>query len=402
MHDLASRAGLSEAVIINSCAVTAEAVRQTRQSVRRARKDNPGSTIIVTGCAAQIAPDDFAAMPEVDYVIGNHEKVTAGTFDALAAGDCAKVQVGETANMAGVLPMHTIAGFGSRTRAYVQIQNGCDHDCTFCIIPAGRGKSRSMPVNEIIEQVRKFVCEAGFREVVLTGVDITAYGADLPKKQKLGALVGQVLEAVPELVRLRISSIDALESDQELLEIMGAETRLMPHLHLSLQSGDDIILKRMKRRHTRHEAIEFCARLREMRPDMVFGADFICGFPTETEEMFANTVQFVDECKLTWLHVFPFSPRKGTPAAKMPQLPKEVVKQRVKILRQKADELLQQHLGGYNAGDEVSVLLERENIGRTPQFTPVRLVTPGKAGEIAAVEILGIDGEFLMGRSVDR
>ncbi|MFA5898954.1 MAG: tRNA (N(6)-L-threonylcarbamoyladenosine(37)-C(2))-methylthiotransferase MtaB, partial [Hyphomicrobium sp.] len=311
-------AGLNNAIIVNTCAVTGEAVRKATQTIRKLRRENPASRIIVTGCAAQIEPERFAALDEVDHVVGNAEKMQAETFVGLSTEGSERVRVDDIMSVQETAG-HLIDGYGSRTRAFVQVQNGCDHRCTFCIIPFGRGPSRSVPAGEVVAQIRHLV-ENGCREVVLTGVDITSYGADLPGKPSLGYLVRQTLKLVPELERLRLSSIDQVEADAELMRAIAEEERLMPHLHLSLQAGDDMILKRMKRRHSRADAVKFCAEVRRVRPDTVFGADIIVGFPTETDEMFDNSLSVVDDCDLTYLHVFPFSARQGTPAARMPQV----------------------------------------------------------------------------------
>jgi threonylcarbamoyladenosine tRNA methylthiotransferase MtaB len=377
MRDHALAAGLHDAVIINTCAVTAEAVRQAAQTIRKLRRERPSARIIVTGCAAQIEPERFAEMAEVDHVIGNAEKMKAETFTGfLDTGTSERVQVDdimsvkETAN-------HMIGGFGTRARAYIQVQNGCDHRCTFCIIPYGRGPSRSVPAGEVVAQVRKLV-EAGYPEIVLTGVDMTSYGPDLPGSTSLGQLVQHVLKHVPELQRLRLSSIDQIEADAALLKVLADEPRLMPHLHLSLQAGDDMILKRMKRRHLSADAVRFCQEARRLRPDIVFGADLIAGFPTETDEMFANSLAHVDDCGLTYLHVFPFSPRKGTPAARMPQVAKPAVKARAAQLRARGDTALTAYLD-QQIGRETDILLERATMGRTPQFAEVELAATAAA-----------------------
>ena len=334
MREMAEAAGLEGAVIVNTCAVTAEAVRKAKQEIRRLARENPGAQVIVTGCAAQTEPETFAAMPEVARVIGNHEKMQADTWKNLSIpdliGTTEKVQVDDIMSVRETAG-HLIDGFG-RHRAYVQVQNGCDHRCTFCIIPYGRGNSRSVPAGVVVDQIKRLV-DKGFLEVVLTGVDLTSWGSDLPGGPRLGDLVMRILRLVPDLPRLRISSIDSIEADENLMQAIATEPRLMPHLHLSLQAGDDMILKRMKRRHLRDDAIRFCEEARRLRPDMVFGADVIAGFPTETEEMFANSLKLVDDCGLTFLHVFPFSPRKGTPAARMPQVKGPVVKDRAARLR---------------------------------------------------------------------
>ena len=329
----AERAGFDDTVVVNTCAVTAEAVRQARQTIRALRRERPQAKIVVTGCAAQTEPDTFAAMPETDGVLGNTEKLNAAAWTqarAFGVADAPKVLVNDIMAVRETAA-HLIEGFAGRSRAFVQVQNGCDHRCTFCIIPYGRGNSRSVPMGAVVDDVRRLVAN-GYGEIVLTGVDITSYGADLPGAPKLGTLVRQILKHVPELKRLRLSSIDSVEADRALIDAFADDARLMPHLHLSLQAGDDLILKRMKRRHTRHDAVAFCETLRRLRPDMVFGADIIAGFPTETEAMFKNSLDLIDDCGLTHLHVFPFSPRPGTPAARMPQLDRAVVKERARQL----------------------------------------------------------------------
>jgi threonylcarbamoyladenosine tRNA methylthiotransferase MtaB len=395
MRAHATAAGLDDnAIIVNTCAVTAEAVRQAAQTIRRLRRENPSARIIVTGCAAQIEPQRFAALSEVDHVVGNAEKMKAETFAALSTAGSERVQVDDIMSVRETAG-HLINGFGSRTRAFVQIQNGCDHRCTFCIIPFGRGRSRSVPAGEIVAHVRRVV-ERGCREVVLTGVDITSYGADLPGKPMLGALVRQILKLVPELERLRLSSIDQVEADVELLRAIAEEERLMPHLHLSLQAGDDMILKRMKRRHTRDDAVTFCAKVKRLRPDTVFGADLIAGFPTETEGMFENSLSVVDDCNLTYLHVFPFSPRQGTPAARMPQVERAVVKDRAAQLRNKGATALTRFLDGH-AGNEVELLVEKGSIGRTRQFAEMRVPAAVPPGAMVRARVNGHDGVRLAG-----
>ena len=396
MQRHAEEAGLGEVVIVNTCAVTGEATRQARQSIRRIAREKPDARIVVTGCAAQVEPEAFAAMPEVSRVVGNHEKMKAETWTSLRGfGVDASERVLVNDIMAvRETAVHLIDGMRGRTRAFVQVQNGCDHRCTFCIIPYGRGNSRSVPMGAVVEQVRNLV-EHGSREVVLTGVDITGYGRDLPGEPKLGALVKGLLRHVPELERLRISSIDSVEADDDLLDAIAGESRLMPHLHLSLQAGDDMVLKRMKRRHLRADAIAFCEQVRRLRPDMVFGADIIAGFPTETEEMFSRSLDIVDECGLTHLHVFPFSPRPGTPAARMPPVARDVVKDRARRLREKGEAALLKHLGG-EVGARRNVLVETGRLGRTEGFTPVRFASPVTPGEIVPVTIAGHDGRELL------
>lgn len=393
----AEAAGLSNAVIVNTCAVTAEAVRQAGQAIRKARRENPKARIIVTGCAAQIEPERFAAMAEVDHVIGNAEKTRAETFRGLAEGLTGRVVVNDIQSVRETA-QHMLSGFGSRTRAYVEVQNGCDHRCTFCIIPYGRGPSRSVPAGVVVQQIRALV-EQGFKEVVLTGVDMTSYGADLPGRMTLGKLVRTILKLVPELPRLRLSSIDTIEADPDLVTAVAEEERLMPHLHLSLQSGDDLILKRMKRRHLRADAIRFCAEMRRLRPDIVFGADLIAGFPTEDEAMFANTLSLVDECGIAFVHVFPFSPRKGTPAARMPQLDRAVVKERAARLREVAQASLEAHLDRQQ-GKVFEILMERPSLGRTPGFAEFRLSEPLSVGAIVKARVTGAERGVLTGVQV--
>ena len=381
-------AALSNTAVLNTCAVTSEAVRQARQAIRKLRREKPGHRIIVTGCAAQADPQSFAAMPEVDQVVGNEEKLTPHSWvrsDRIAVGDIM------AAKQIARAPVERIEGL---TRAFVQVQNGCDHRCTFCIIPYGRGNSRSLPRADVVAQVQRLVAN-GYREVVLTGVDITSYGADLPGAPKFGLLVQEILKAVPELERLRLSSIDSVEVDADLLDALAEESRLMPHLHLSLQSGDDLILKRMKRRHTRADAVAFCDQVRRLRPDVALGADIIAGFPTETEEMFARSLDLVDACGLTQLHVFPFSPRPGTPAARMPQVAGGVIRERAGHLRAKGEAALRAHLDS-EVGRERRVLTEAGGIGRTEQFTPVKLSAPTPRGLMLDLTVAGHDGRQLI------
>ena len=400
MRTHASAAGLGDAVIVNTCAVTGEAVRQAAQAIRRARRENPGARIVVTGCAAQTEPERFAGMPEVDHVVGNAEKMRAETFAELAGGAGARVAVNDIQTVRE-LASHMIEGFGDRVRAYVQVQNGCDHRCTFCIIPYGRGPSRSVPAGEVVAQIRKLV-ETGCREVVLTGVDLTSYGGDLPGAMTLGRLVRQILRFVPELTRLRVSSIDQVEADEHLMRAIAEEPRLMPHLHLSMQAGDDLVLKRMKRRHSRAEAVAFCARVRQLRPDVVLGADLIAGFPTETETQFQHTLDIVDDCGLTFLHVFPYSPRNGTPAARMPQVARATIKERAARLREKGTAAAQRWLGSQH-GRAADVLIERGRVGRTPQFAEAvvaGLPPQATSGEIVRARITGHDGMRLTAEAV--
>lgn len=393
MRGHAVNAGLDNAVIVNTCAVTAEAERQARQAIRRARRNKPDAKIIVTGCAAQINPAAYSEMPEVDLVLGNQEKLEAKSFLALD-GEPVRVQdIMSTTETAS----HLVEGFDDRTRAFIQVQNGCDHRCTFCIIPFGRGNSRSVPIGAIVEQVRTLT-DNGYREVVLSGVDVTSYGADLPGQPRLGQMVRRLLASVPELPRLRLSSIDVAEIDDDLLHLIAEEPRLMPHLHLSLQAGDDMILKRMKRRHSRGQAIEFCRTVRALRPDVVFGADLIAGFPTETDAMFANSLALVEECDLAHLHVFPYSPRPETPAARMPQLPRDVVKNRAAQLREAGDKALSGFLAR-EVGQTRAVLVEKPGLGRSEQFALVEFEDTGvETGAIIQAEITHTADNRLGGR----
>ncbi|WP_299860265.1 tRNA (N(6)-L-threonylcarbamoyladenosine(37)-C(2))-methylthiotransferase MtaB [uncultured Roseobacter sp.] len=387
MKELADAAGLSDAVVVNTCAVTAEAVRKARQDIRKLRRAHPGARLIVTGCAAQTEPETFAQMPEVDAVIGNTEKMQGATWQSLAAdfiGETEAVQVDDIMSVTETAG-HLIDGFGTRSRAYVQVQNGCDHRCTFCIIPYGRGNSRSVPAGVVVNQIKRLV-DKGYNEVVLTGVDLTSWGADLPATPKLGDLVMRILRLVPDLPRLRISSIDSIEVDENLMMAIATEPRLMPHLHLSLQHGDDMILKRMKRRHLRDDAIRFAEEARKLRPDMTFGADIIAGFPTETEAMFQNSLALVAECDLTWLHVFPYSARPGTPAARMPAVDGAVIKQRAARLREIGAAQVQRHLQS-QTNRQHHVLMESPTMGRTEQFCPVEVATPQVEGSIVTLTI---------------
>ena len=395
MKELAAEAGLNGAVVINTCAVTSEAVRKARQEIRRLRRENPDARLIVTGCAAQTEPETFAAMPEVDLVIGNTEKMQPETWARLSPdfiGQTERVQVDDIMSVTETAG-HLIDGFGTRSRAYVQVQNGCDHRCTFCIIPFGRGNSRSVPAGVVIDQIKRLV-DAGYNEVVLTGVDLTSWGADLPAAPKLGDLVMRILRLVPDLPRLRISSIDSIEVDDNLMQAIATEPRLMPHLHLSLQHGDDLILKRMKRRHLRDDAIRFTEEARRLRPDMTFGADIIAGFPTETEAHFQNSLKLVSECSLTWLHVFPYSPRPGTPAARMPQVKGDAIKSRAARLRAAGEARVESHLAE-QIGRSHNVLMENPHMGRTEQFTEVTFVTPQPEGRIVTAAITGTSGTQL-------
>ena len=384
MREMADAAGVSDAVIVNTCAVTAEAVRKSQKEIRKLRRENPNARMIVTGCAAQTEPERFANMDEVDLVLGNTEKMAPNTWATLTP-DSEPVQVDDIMSVRETAG-HLIDGFG-RHRAYVQVQNGCDHRCTFCIIPFGRGNSRSVAAGVVVDQIKRLV-DRGFNEVVLTGVDLTSWGADLPGTPQLGDLVRRILKLVPDLPRLRISSIDSIEVDPALMEAIATEPRLMPHLHLSLQAGDDMILKRMKRRHLRDDAIRFCEKAIKVRPDMTFGADIIAGFPTETDEMFENSLRLVKDCHLTWLHVFPYSPRPGTPAARMPQVNGKVIKARAAQLRALGDAAVANHLESA-VGQSHQVLTESPEMGRTEQFAEVQFDTPQPEGAIITAKISG-------------
>jgi threonylcarbamoyladenosine tRNA methylthiotransferase MtaB len=401
MKDLAARSGIDrQVVVVNTCAVTAEAARQARQQIRKLARENPGAKVIVTGCAAQTEPARFAAMPEVDTVLGNAEKLRPAAWAALA-GDGPRVQVGDImAERRTEAPL--IDGLGTRARAYVQVQNGCDHRCTFCVIPFGRGNSRSVPTATVVSQIAR-LRDKGFNEVVLTGVDLTSWGADLEGTPRLGDLVAGILRAAPDLPRLRISSIDSIEVDPALSEAIRFEPRLMPHLHLSLQAGDDMILKRMKRRHLRDDAIRFCRETLAARPDMVFGADIIAGFPTETEAMFENSLRLVEDCGLTWLHVFPYSAREGTPAARMPQVAPAIARDRAGRLRALGADRVAAHLAGM-AGRTVRLLMEKPDLGRTEGFAPTRIAggaRPASApGSLIDARVTGHDAGGLIAEAI--
>ena len=429
MREAAEAAGHEDLVIVNTCAVTAEATRQGAQAIRRLARERPSARIVVTGCAAQIEPERFAAMPQVAAVIGNAAKVKTETWSdetwldetrpdetrpdetrpdetraqkapgsgGFGIGTTEKIRVDDIMAVRETAP-HLIAGMKGRARAFVQVQNGCDHRCTFCVIPFGRGNSRSVPMGAVVDQIRILVAN-GTQEAVLTGVDITAYGRDLPGEPRLGTLVKAVLRHVPDLSRLRISSIDSVEADPDLLDALAAESRLMPHLHLSLQAGDDLVLKRMKRRHSRADAIAFCREVRRLRPDTVFGADLIAGFPTESDAMFARSLDLVEECGLTYLHVFPFSPRPGTPAARMPQVARAVAKERARLLRRRGERALAAHLQ-QEVGARRMLLAETDRFGRTEGFAPVRLSTPVRPGAICEVAVTGHDRRELLAHPV--
>jgi len=398
MRELAKNENIENIAVVNTCAVTAEAVRKSKQEIRKIHRENPTTKIIVTGCAAQVEPETFAKMSEVSNVFGNIEKMKTSTWKELSRelnfiGKTERIQVDDIMS-AKETAGHLIDGFGTRSRAYVQVQNGCDHRCTFCIIPYGRGNSRSVAAGIIIEQIKRLVGN-GFKEIVLTGVDLTSWGSDLPSKPKLGDLVLKILKLVPDLARLRISSIDSIEVDENLMEAIANEARLMPHFHLSLQSGDNMILKRMKRRHLRDDAILFCKTVRKIRPEITFGADIIAGFPTETDEMFENSMQLVNECDLTWLHIFPYSPRQGTPASRMPQVNGIKIKERAKLLRNlgatQVSKYLNSQIGKYH-----NILMESESMGRTEQFAEVDFQNPQQPGEITFAKIEKLNNNRLM------
>ncbi|MGB0958874.1 MAG: tRNA (N(6)-L-threonylcarbamoyladenosine(37)-C(2))-methylthiotransferase MtaB [Halocynthiibacter sp.] len=398
MKVLAKDAGVEDALVVNTCAVTAEAVRKARQEIRKLRRDNPDAPIVVTGCAAQTEPETFAHMDEVTLVIGNHEKLQPKTWEGLAKGPdfigaTEKMLVNDIMSVEETAG-HLIDGFGTRARAYVQVQNGCDHRCTFCIIPYGRGNSRSVPAGVVVDQIKRLV-DQGYNEVVLTGVDLTSWGADLPAEPRFGDLVKRILTLVPDLPRLRISSIDSIEADDALMDCIANEKHLMPHLHLSLQAGDNMVLKRMKRRHLRDDAIAFCEEAKHLRPDMTFGADIIAGFPTETDAMFENSLKLVTDCDLTWLHVFPYSIREGTPAAKMPQVNGKAIKARAAKLRSLAQDQVAKHHAA-QIGATHAVLMENALMGRTPQFAEVHFTTEQPVGQIVQTTIKGVSEKGLI------
>ncbi len=397
ISDLASQAGVANTVFINTCAVTSEAERQARQTIRKIHRENPGAQIIVTGCSAQINPSQYQVMPEVSKVIGNEEKMQLNTYMNLHSADRVVVsdimEIKETA-------AHLVSGFDGKARAFVQVQNGCDHRCTFCTIPYGRGNSRSVAIGEIVAQIR-ILLENGYLEIVFTGVDITAYGADLPGQPSLGQMIRRVLALVPELKRLRLSSLDPVEIDEDLWRLIGEEPKLMPHLHLSLQAGDDMILKRMKRRHLRDDAIAFSNRAKSLRPDVVFGADLIAGFPTETDEMFENSKRIVGECDLTYLHVFPYSPRPGTPAARMPQLAGNIIKDRARQLRTEGEKALKRTFGRF-IGQTVNVLVEESEAGiikgKTDHFAPIQIQGDAAIATVIPIRITDSTNQHLIGQ----
>ncbi len=386
MKNHALAAGLRDTIIFNTCSVTAQAEKQARQAIRKARRENPAARIVVTGCAAQIRPDQFTAMGEVNAVIGNQEKMTAAPYLNL---DSERAQVNDIMSVTETAS-HLVASFDGKARAFIQVQNGCNHRCTFCIIPYGRGNSRSVPMGEIVAQVRMLV-ETGYNEIVFTGVDVSDYGKDLPGEPTLGQMIRRVLSLVPELPRLRLSSIDAVEVDEDLYRLLAEEPRLMPHLHVSIQAGDDMVLKRMKRRHLRQDIFEFCERVRTLRPDVVFGADIIAGFPTETDAMFENTLKLIDEVDLTYLHVFPYSARPGTPAARMPQVPSAMRKERAAQLRAAGEKRLATYLAS-QVGKSMNIIIEQDGLsGHSETFAPVRLAKKMPVGSLHPVTIQRAD-----------
>ncbi len=390
MRGHATKAGLVDTIVFNTCAVTAEATRQARQAIRKARKENPQSQIIVTGCAAQTEPEVFAAMPEISRVLGNEEKLVAASW--LKNTNRPRIDVADIMTVTETRPP-MIGQLAARTRAFVQVQTGCDHRCTFCIIPFGRGNSRSVPLQDAVEQVRRVVA-SGHHEVVLSGVDLTSWGGDLPGAPRLSSLLAAILKSIPDLKRLRLSSVDSIEIDEPLIDLISTEEKIMPHLHLSLQSGDNMILKRMKRRHFREDTIAFCEALRQRRPEMVFGADIIAGFPTETDAMFENTLRLVDQCNLTYLHVFPFSPRPGTPAARMPMVAGDVIKRRAAVLRKQGEARLSAFLAS-QLGRRQAVLIETATTGRTAQFALTRFNQQMTPGAIVDVDVVAAQAAHL-------
>lgn len=399
----ANSAGLKDSVIFNTCAVTAEATRQAKQSIRRTRRNNPDAKIIVTGCAAQIDPKQFSDMDEVDQILGNEEKLSVKSYQDFGLSNSERITVNDIMSVKKTAP-HLIDGYEERSRAFVQVQNGCDHRCTFCIIPYGRGNSRSVPAGEVVTQIKQLV-DNGYREVIITGVDITSYGPDLPGSPTLGSLCQQILKNVPDLERLRLSSIDSIETDEALFDIITSDQRMMPHLHLSLQAGDNMILKRMKRRHTREDSIEFCNAVLKARPDVVFGADIITGFPTETDEMFENSMRLVEDCNLTYLHVFPYSERDGTPAAKMPQMDRSIRKERASRLRT-LGELKVNQLFENSIGKKVNILIEKNmrdqnaSIGHTEHFAPAKLIGEYTVGNIANARVTSYQEGLLIAEKI--
>ncbi len=395
MQEISQEEGLKDAVIVNTCAVTAEAVRKSRQAIRRARRENPSAKIVATGCAVQTDPSSFEGMTEIDVLLGNDRKLNSGIWRDIAVH---KNERSLISDMDLAHPSNRlITGFGSRSRAHIQVQNGCDHRCTFCVIPFGRGRSRSIEADEVVRQVRLLV-ENGFNEIVLSGVDITDWGNGLPGRPRLGELAAAILKSVPELARLRMTSLDPVEIDRTFLEVLASEKRFMPHLHLSVQAGDNMILKRMKRRHQREDVIEFCAKARSLRPDIVFGADLIAGFPTESDEMAQNTLNLIAECGLTWLHIFPYSQRPGTPAARMPQVARKTIRERAVALRRIAERQTRSFLQG-QVGRCRKVLMESPTTGRTEQFAMAKFETRQRTGTIIDCEFIGQDGSHLIAKA---
>lgn len=402
IRKLAAQAGLTDVVVVNSCAVTGEAERQTRQAIRKARRERPDSILIVTGCAAQLDPEKYAALPEVDFVLGNEAKLQEETYEALLAAkerrQTLRIIHREAAAMReAVAPL--ISSFaGGLTRGFVEIQNGCNHACTFCVVPAVRGPSRSVPLETVVAQTRALLAQ-DYPEIALTGVDITSYGADLPQQTTLGRLIKNLLARAPELKRLRLSSLDPSEIDEDLWDLIAREPRLMPHLHLSMQAGDDMVLKRMKRRHSAADLRALIARARALRPDMVFGADLIAGFPTESDEMFAHTAALIEELNLTWLHVFPYSARQGTPAARMKQVPGPLRKERAARLRAIGEKAVARHLDGL-VGQKIEVHVEQPLLARAPSFAEIKLLSPETVGSVILVEGMAREGERLVARRI--
>ena len=403
MRGLTSEVGLENLTVINTCAVTAEAVRQAKQKIRKIKRQRPNTTIVVTGCAAQVEAETFSQMSEVNLVLGNSEKVNKTVWKELAKYKNFKDQPETPVMVKDIMQvkkpsLETIKKTNSRTRAFIEIQNGCNHRCTFCIIPYARGNSRSVPTSRVIDQIKCLV-DQGYKEVVLTGVDLTAWGEDLSKSENLGGLLQNIFKLVPELPRLRISSVDTVELGSQFLDVLKSEKRLMPHLHISAQAGDDMILKRMKRRHLRKDTVEFCHSIREIRPDITFGADIIAGFPTETDEMFYNSVRLVEECEFTWLHVFPYSAREGTPAAKMPKVSDITIRERARELRIVGEKQVEVHLNKLQ-GSTQNVLVEKNQKGRTENFTQVNFLNDQPVGEIIPTIITGIIGSQLTGKPI--
>lgn len=402
MRDMAAAAGLRNAVVVNTCAVTGEAVRKSLQTIRRSRRDRPDARIIATGCASQVDPSRFSGREEVDLLVGNGRKLLPGTWKDIARAETSG-RVSELSHFDDIMSAKALGGnlvprFANRSRAFVQIQNGCDHRCTFCIIPYGRGPSRSIPTEEVLRQARNLVLQ-GYKELVLTGVDLTSWGEDLSGPSRLGSLIRKILDSLPELPRLRVSSVDPVEIDPEFLRCIAERDRLMPHLHLSLQSGDNMILKRMKRRHQREDVINLCKEIRRLRPGFVFGADIIAGFPTETDEMFENSLKIIDECGLTWLHVFPFSPRQGTPAALMPQLPRATIRRRAALLREFGQKAVLDHLRTQSDSTQ-RILMESPRTGRTEGFAEAEFDSDQPVGSIVKARTAGVNGSRLVARKI--